>query len=343
MWEPLLDRTAALGFTIKEVLGDAAYWARHTAVAAEKHGARPFIDYREGWRGDGPPAYERMYAAFMFRRPEHEEVYRFRVKSETGHSMIKTKYGGEVASRPRKNAPEEVYSTTRVNEILLKYLLHNVAVGVRAIHTLGFDGDFWPENGNEFLSALLDLHMMFTVLYRKQGDGRTETTTAETISNAIAFVALVVSVVALRKCLARTGSNKFRGQHAGAALTAVEVEVHKNVEAAKRRVAEVANDNAAILSRAKATLTADEQKQRMLIDGIVDQAVEGYLTALDGACNLYLQKKIGKESGSRASTSQRSGRPSKRGSSHGLQRGGPAPQGTDGGLQEAGGVKFTPR
>jgi hypothetical protein len=147
MWGPLLDDTAALGFTIKEVLGDAAYWARHTPVSAEKHGARPFIDYIEGRTEKGPGAYQRMYAAFMFRNAEHKEVYRFRVKSETGHSMIKTKYGGEVASRPTKDKPDEVYSTTRVNEILLKYLLHNVAVGVRAIHTLGFDGDFWPVNG----------------------------------------------------------------------------------------------------------------------------------------------------------------------------------------------------
>jgi hypothetical protein len=146
MWGPLLERTAGLGFSIKEVLGDAAYWARHTAESAEKHGAKPVIDYIEGRTAKGPPAYQRMYAAFMFRRPEHKEVYRFRVKAETGHSMIKTKYGGEVASRTPKDKPDEVYSTTRVNEILLKYLLHNIAVGVRAIHTLGFDGDFFPVN-----------------------------------------------------------------------------------------------------------------------------------------------------------------------------------------------------
>jgi transposase len=151
LWEPLLARTAANGFTIKETLGDKGYLSYDNAVFAEKLGAEPFISPKVNSipRAKQPPAYHKMIHGFLFHKDRAEKHYHQRSKAETGFSMIKTRFGGELASRKLRHTGETPYSTTRINEILLKALMHNVAVAVRAIHAMNLDPEFWPKKGEE--------------------------------------------------------------------------------------------------------------------------------------------------------------------------------------------------
>jgi transposase len=151
LWEPLLARTAANGFTIKEALGDKGYLSYDNASFAEKLGAEPFISPKINSipRPQQPPAYHKMIHGFLFHKERADKHYHQRSKAETGFGMIKTRFGGELASKRLRKSGETPYSTTRINEILLKALMHNVAVAVRAIHAMNLDPDFWPKKGQE--------------------------------------------------------------------------------------------------------------------------------------------------------------------------------------------------
>ena len=77
-----------------------------------------------------------MFGYFQFRRQEFLGHYHQRSNVESTISMVKAKFLDAVRSKT---------DTAMKNEVLCKFLCHNIDVVHQAIIELGIDGTFWPE------------------------------------------------------------------------------------------------------------------------------------------------------------------------------------------------------
>lgn len=93
-FKPLVDRTAANGFTMKEVSADKAYLGKDNFATVLRHGATPYIPFKSNSRPDiNGLIWERLYHYYNFQRDEYMRHYHKRSNVETTISMIKTKFG----------------------------------------------------------------------------------------------------------------------------------------------------------------------------------------------------------------------------------------------------------
>jgi transposase len=134
---PLIERTAA-HFDVERISADKAYLSHKNADATEGIGATPFIPFKSN---SLPPAedsaWSRMYHYFMFNREEFLTHYHRRSSVESVFSMMKAKFGDSVRSKS---------DTGQVNEALCKVLCHNLCVLIHAMHSLGIEASFTPNN-----------------------------------------------------------------------------------------------------------------------------------------------------------------------------------------------------
>jgi transposase len=131
---PLVTSTAKR-FNVCEVSADKAYLSNANLTAIEGVGAAPFVPFKSNSKGDGSPAWRRMWGLFLYRQEEFLAAYHKRSNSESAFSAIKRKFGGAVRSKR---------FTAQVNEILCKILAYNLSVLVHAMHELGIDPTFAP-------------------------------------------------------------------------------------------------------------------------------------------------------------------------------------------------------
>ena len=89
--------------------------------------------------------WEKMYGYFQFNRAEFLGRYHQRSNVESTFSMVKAKFGDAVRA---KN------DLAMKNEVLLKFLCHNVVVVHQTIIELGIDGVFWPANKADDFSVI---------------------------------------------------------------------------------------------------------------------------------------------------------------------------------------------
>jgi transposase len=135
-FRPMLEATAANGFTIGDVCADKAYLSHDNLHAVERLGGTPLIPFKENSSpGEPGSLWERMYGYFQFRRSEFLARYHQRSNIESTFSMVKAKFQDSVRSRT---------DTAMKNEVLLKFLCHNVVAVHRAIVELGIEAEFWP-------------------------------------------------------------------------------------------------------------------------------------------------------------------------------------------------------
>ena len=114
----LLDRTAQR-FTIAEVSADKAYPSEANLRHIEGYGARPYIPFKSNATGQRSPRLRRLYAFFVLHEAEFNAHYHKRSKAETVFSMVKGKFGDSVKAKSEAG---------QVNEVLLKFLCHNLVV-----------------------------------------------------------------------------------------------------------------------------------------------------------------------------------------------------------------------
>ena len=130
---PFTAKTAER-FTIAEVSGDKAYLSRANLHAVEAVGGTALIPFkvnstaRQGSHHKRDSLWERAFHYFHFHRSEFLDRYHKRSNIETTFSMVKAKFGPAVRS---KNP------AAQVNEVLLKFLCHNIVVLVAAFYELG--------------------------------------------------------------------------------------------------------------------------------------------------------------------------------------------------------------
>lgn len=122
-------------FEVREVSADKAYLSRKNLMAIADLGAMPYIPFKEGTKGNkGPEIWRRMYHYFQYKADDFMAHYHRRSNVETVFAMIKRKFGTSVRSKSR---------VAQENEILCKFLCHNLCVLVSSIYELGIVPEFW--------------------------------------------------------------------------------------------------------------------------------------------------------------------------------------------------------
>ena len=128
----LLDTTAKR-FTMAEVSADKAYLSDANLGHIEAHGAYPYIPFKSNTTGQGSPMWKRLYAYFTLHEEAWKAHYHKRSNVETVFSMVKGKFGDSVRSKS---------DTGQVNEVLFKFLCHNICCLIQAMHQRGITPNF---------------------------------------------------------------------------------------------------------------------------------------------------------------------------------------------------------
>lgn len=131
---PLVQRTAANGFTVSEVSADKAYLSHANLAAVESVGGRPFVPFKSNSGSAGSEAWERLYHLFSLRRETFLSHYHRRSNVESTFSAMKRKFGAGVRSKT---------CAAQFNEVLLKCICFNLSMLVHAIHELNVEPHFW--------------------------------------------------------------------------------------------------------------------------------------------------------------------------------------------------------
>lgn len=133
-FEQLLKRTDNV-FDIKEVSADKAYSSRNNFNLIEDIGAVPYIDFKKNvtGRSKGSLMWRRMFYYYTKHREEFMQHYHKRSNVETCFYMVKKKFGNYLRGRSE---------VSQNNEILAKFLAHNLCVLVQEMFELKVNVDF---------------------------------------------------------------------------------------------------------------------------------------------------------------------------------------------------------
>jgi len=135
-FKPLVETTAAAGFTVKEVPADKAYLSHENLELVESLGGIPFVPFKSNSQPNEPESlWGKMYHYFSFRRDEFLVHYHQRSNAESTFSMVKAKFLDSVRSKT---------DVAMKNEVLCKFICHNICCLIQAQHELGIESIFWP-------------------------------------------------------------------------------------------------------------------------------------------------------------------------------------------------------
>jgi transposase len=135
-FKPLLEATVANGFKVATVPADKAYLSNDNLDLVAKLGATPFVPFKSNSTpGEVGSVWEKMYGYFTFRRQEFLQAYHVRSNVESTFSMVKAKFQDAVRSKT---------DVAMKNEVLCKFLCHNIVVVHQSIIEHGIEGEFWP-------------------------------------------------------------------------------------------------------------------------------------------------------------------------------------------------------
>lgn len=133
---PGLVDTTARRFTIKEVSADAVYSSQANMEAVVKHGATPYIAFRDNTTGAAGGLFAKMFHYFCANKDEFLKHYHLRSNVESTFNMVKAKFGDSVKSRT---------DAAMKNEALAKLLCHNICCLIHSMFELGIEAKFWDE------------------------------------------------------------------------------------------------------------------------------------------------------------------------------------------------------
>jgi len=138
-FKPLVEKTAE-HFTVKEVSADKAYLSHENLTRVEALGGTAYVPFKVNSQpGEAGSLWEEMYFYYQFRREEFRKHYHLRSNIESTFSMVKAKFRDHVRSKT---------DVAMRNEVLCKFLCHNICVVHQSHIELGISPLFWQNQPN---------------------------------------------------------------------------------------------------------------------------------------------------------------------------------------------------
>lgn len=134
-FKPMLQTTAQ-NFTVQEVCADKAYSSLENLEAVEALQAVAAIAFKSNATGGVGGAFARSFHYYNLHREEFLQVYHKRSNVESTIAMAKAKFGDSVRSHT---------DTAMKNEVLCKFLCHNLCCLIHSQIELGIEPLFWSE------------------------------------------------------------------------------------------------------------------------------------------------------------------------------------------------------
>jgi transposase len=122
-------------FNVQEVSADKAYSSYAAMRLVENKQAVPYIDFKEGSTDTGKcKIWNKMFHYYQAFRDDFMAHYHKRSNVESTFSMVKAKFGGSIRSK---------LPVAQTNEILCKFLAHNLCCLIQSMYELGIQATFW--------------------------------------------------------------------------------------------------------------------------------------------------------------------------------------------------------
>lgn len=135
-FKPLVQKTAE-NFAVQEVPADKAYLSHDNLALVDAVGGTAFVPFKvNSQAGEAGSLWEKMYFYFQFRRDEFLHHYHQRSNIESTFSMVKAKFRDHVRSKT---------DVAMKNEVLCKFLCHNICVVHQSHIELGIAPVFWAD------------------------------------------------------------------------------------------------------------------------------------------------------------------------------------------------------
>src|SRR6185369_437683 len=129
-FKALVEKTAE-NFTVQEVPADKAYLSNDNLAVVDRLGGTAFVPFKvNSQAGEAGSLWEQMYFYYQFRREEFLKHYHQRSNMESTFSMVKAKFADSVRSKT---------DTAMKNEVLCKFLCHNICCLILSQIELGID------------------------------------------------------------------------------------------------------------------------------------------------------------------------------------------------------------
>jgi transposase len=132
---PLVKATAEQGFTVDEVSADAAYASQDNFRAVDEVGGTLYAAFKANATGGIGGLFEKAFHYFSLHREEFLAHYHLRSNAESTFSAVKRKLGDSVRSKG---------DVAMKNEVLAKFVAHNLMCVIAAFYELGIDPLFAP-------------------------------------------------------------------------------------------------------------------------------------------------------------------------------------------------------
>jgi transposase len=148
LFKPLLEATAK-NFTVESVPADKGYLSRDNLMAVHELGATPYIPFKVNSQpGEPGSLWNKLYGYYQFQREEFLKFYHARSNVESTFSMVKAKFRDHVRSKSE---------IAMRNEVLCKFLAHNLCVLIQSQCELGIEPVFWKDDAADKLATGQDV------------------------------------------------------------------------------------------------------------------------------------------------------------------------------------------
>jgi transposase len=135
-FKPLVEKTAE-NFKVEAVGADKAYLSHDNLALVDGLGGAAYIPFKSNsLQGEAGSLWEKMFFYYNFRRDEFLKHYHQRSNAESTFSMVKAKFRDHVRSKT---------DTAMKNEVLCKFLCHNIVVVHQSHVELGIEPMFWKD------------------------------------------------------------------------------------------------------------------------------------------------------------------------------------------------------
>ena len=128
--------TTARRFNVDEVSADLAYSSKSNLAAIDAIGAFPAIPFKSNATPATGGLWAKMYHYVGLNRDEFLSRHHLRSNVESTFSMVKAKFGDGVRSK---------CDTAMKNEVLAKFVCHNICCLISAMYEVGIDPTFWAK------------------------------------------------------------------------------------------------------------------------------------------------------------------------------------------------------